>query len=253
MRKIQNLLVEGIRFGCEIDRAFDKLLTASGSHRKFYSTKGQDRWVIKRALDAHRGGYFVDIGAADGRTHSNTYVLERDYGWSGVAIEANPRYFSELRHNRACRCVQSCVDGYAQEVDFFGLGYMGGMISDDTDNGRQKRTALIKRHADKIISMRTSTLRDILVTVGAPTVIDYLSIDVEGAEHRILETFPFNEFRFHSLTVERPRRETHEVLRHFGYVLDRFYRFDGFYVSQARASILGITECSFSGAKAKSF
>ena len=53
----------------------------------FKSQKGQDRWVIFKALPLKRKGYFLDLAAADGITHSNTYALEKLFGWSGLFIK----------------------------------------------------------------------------------------------------------------------------------------------------------------------
>lgn len=66
--------------------------------------------------------------------------------------------------------------------------------------------------------MRTTTsLADLLHMNGSPRVIDYLSLDVEGSEDRILSTFPFDSFTFLVLTVEQPHRRTSARLVAHGY------------------------------------
>ena len=57
----------------------------------FKGQKGQDRWVILEALPWLRRGFFLDLAAADGLTHSNTHVLEKWFGWRGICIE--PQFF----------------------------------------------------------------------------------------------------------------------------------------------------------------
>lgn len=250
---MRRLLVETLRLICELDRAIDKSLSVLGVGRRFYSTKGQDRWIVERALPSVRSGYFVEVGAADGRTHSNTYSLERDYGWVGLAIEANPNYIPALTRNRTCRCVHACVDGTAQEVEFLSFGHLGGIIAPDTDNAREKRRGLVESRRDRIARVRTSTLLSVLEAQGAPKTIDYLSIDVEGAEHRILANFPFYHYRFRAITVERPTTQVHALLRTAGYVLDRVHLYDGFYVSRDIAAELGINERPFQGMAPKNF
>ena len=44
-----------------------------------------------------KNGYFIDIGALDGVTMSNTYLLETRYDWTGICVETNPDYFMELK------------------------------------------------------------------------------------------------------------------------------------------------------------
>jgi hypothetical protein len=62
-------------------------------------------------------------------------------------------------------------------------------------------------------------LVDVLSGHGAPKRIDYLSLDVEGFEMEILRLFPFDEYEFGCLSIERPPPELHELLRDNGYVL----------------------------------
>jgi FkbM family methyltransferase len=253
MRSVSNFFAEALWFGCESDRIIDGFLYANGCRRRFHSTKSQDRWVVTKALKARRNGFFVEVGAADGRTHSNTYILERDYDWTGIVVEANPEYLPALRHNRKCLCVQSCVDATSGEIDFYCRGFLGGIIDHDTDNARHKRGALIDAHRDRIVRLKTFSLQQLLEAHDAPPSIDYLSLDVEGAEHRILSTFPFDRFRFECLTVERPTRAIHALLQQAGYILDRIYRFDGFYVSRDLAARLGIGVLPFEGMAPKRF
>jgi FkbM family methyltransferase len=250
---MHRLIVESLRWACEADRAMDKMLFIIGLRRRFYSTKGQDRWIIKRVFPQMRGGYFVEVGAGDGRTHSNTYSLERDYGWTGVAIEANPDYIPGLNANRACHCIHSCVDREAGEIDFFRFGHMGGIIGTDTDNDREKRGTLIHNRRNRIVRMQTSTLWEILQMVEAPCVIDYLSIDVEGAEYRVLSRFPFDLFSFKAITVERPTTRIHALLTQNGYVLERVHFRDGFYLSRQHASELEVKPRPFYGMAPKAF
>jgi hypothetical protein len=50
---------------------------------------GQDRFVVD-ALGAKRNGTYIDIGAGDPIDISNTYVLEREFGWKGLLCEKDP-------------------------------------------------------------------------------------------------------------------------------------------------------------------
>ena len=49
---------------------------------------GLEEWFIRDFLGDIRGGVFVDVGAWDPTKGSNTYRLERDFGWSGLAVDA---------------------------------------------------------------------------------------------------------------------------------------------------------------------
>lgn len=89
-----------------IRRDFDEIaLRASG----YPIQCGQDKWIIESMLPARKEGVFVDIGANDGVTLSNTLVLEKDHGWTGIAVEPIPEVFARLQANRICTVGNGCV------------------------------------------------------------------------------------------------------------------------------------------------
>lgn len=198
----------------------------------FLGQKGQDRWVIEEALPNRRGGFFVDLAATDGVSINNTFVLERELGWKGIAIEPNAQYFSQLQANRHCACIQACIDQVAHEVIFLANGELGGIVDNDTDNTPRLRMQLINewKIAGKLNSVQTQTLAQVLDENNAPSVIDFFSFDVEGAETRILRTFPFDRYRFLALTIERPTPELNKLLFQNGYLFVKNYSMDSFYV-----------------------
>jgi FkbM family methyltransferase len=171
---------------------------------------GQDHWVIE-TLQGLRGGYFVDVGASNGVISNNTWALERCYGWRGVCIEANPAFLPTLRRHRQVPCVDTVVwDEDDAEVAFHPAGPCSGVVSDETDNKSGEGVSMPRQ---------TRTLASILREVGAPPVIDYLSIDIEGAEGRVLRTFPFDQFMVRLMTVERPTAELESLLAERGFRL----------------------------------
>jgi hypothetical protein len=65
---------------------------------KYYSQIRQDRY-IDFFFSKKRNGVFVDIGANDGVTLSNTYFLEKERHWTGICIEPIPSSFEKLKAN----------------------------------------------------------------------------------------------------------------------------------------------------------
>ncbi len=189
------------------------------------SQAGQDMWVYGEVFNERRNGYFVDIGAHDGVFLSNTYLLERRYGWSGICVEANPVNFERLRRQRRAVCVNACLDSVEQDVAFAPRGVMGGIVSPTTD--------IRAAASGETISLRTRTLENVLREHRAPHEIDYLSIDIEGAEERVLGDFAFDAYSFTCITIERPSANLQEVLGHHGYVVIKSVPWlDYFYVHQ---------------------
>ncbi len=71
----------------------------------------------------------------------------------------------------------------------------------------------------EIIQLKTKTLVQVLQEANSPKVIDYLSIDIEGAEDRALGDFDFDSYQFKCITIERPSTELHDTFVKHGYIL----------------------------------
>jgi hypothetical protein len=214
---------------------------------QYYSQKGQDRWIVEEVFNMKRGGYFLDLAATDGISLSNTFVLETQYGWNGVCIEPNPFFFKRLIINRKCICIDKCIDEFPGEVEFALFNELGGIIDDDTDNNMAIRRTQIEdaRKNGGVVNLDAVPLVKVLEDINAPSTIDFFSFDVEGAETRILRDFPFNKFRFLSLTVERPTPEINETLFNNGYVFVKNHNFDSFYVHESLEGIDKIKKEAF--------
>jgi FkbM family methyltransferase len=159
----------------------------------FHSQIRQDEWVHS-VLKGKREGFFVELGACDGRYYSNSLFFEETLGWGGICIEPNDAYFSELQKNRRCALSNALAFSHAgQTVDFSICKAASGILNDDSAPFVNRTTSVKKT---------TTTLGAILEELHAPAIIDYLSLDVEGAEYAILSTFPFEKYSFRCITVE---------------------------------------------------
>lgn len=208
-----------------------------------YSHFGQDLWVAETFGGMH-GGFFVDLGAYLPIVASNTYLLERKFGWKGICIEASSKLCKKLRAKRSCICVEACVSGNGADADFLiEGGAYAGMVSQYPQGHRAAllkylpRSRVLQGEAWKTQRMPTVTLESILDAQRAPPVMEYLSIDVEGAELSILQTFPFHRYLFLAMTVEHNsraeyRNQLQETLRRHGYIRVQPGNLDDFYVHE---------------------
>ena len=197
--------------------------------KKTLSQTGQDFWVFGEVFNEMKGGFFLEVGSADGITFSNTFLLEKRHGWKGICIEANPLSFKDLRRVRTAKCVNVCLDSSEGEVEFIQRDVLGGIVGHDTDN----KYGMIGSDAN-IIKLRTKTLASVLEDEDAPRTIDYVSIDVEGAEERILSSFAFSEYTFKCMTIERPTPRLRNILTHNGYtVVKEIPNHDVFYIHKS--------------------
>lgn len=214
----------------------------------------QDRWVVEEVFGPSYSGYFLELGALDGFVSSNTYVLEKLYGWRGICIEPQPEQFVRLRKNRSCVCVQECIgDAAGEEVSFLLDQGRSGIISEDTDNNPLVRAAELRAAEENglIVRMRTKTLAQVLIENCAPSTIDFFSFDVEGAETRILRDFPFDDFKFLTLVVERASPELNKILESNGYKFVTLRVGDSFYVHESIPCFDSIPKSPFQQAPAK--
>jgi FkbM family methyltransferase len=192
--------------------------------QKWYAAGQQDMWVALAVKPGKRDGYYVDVGSADGVVHSNTYVFDR-LGWKGVCIDPFPTNMQ----TRTCQMfTQPVFSVSGKKVAFRAAGENGGIV--DTMNRYKENNA-----TKPLVEFVTATLDEILEKAKAPRHIDYLSIDVEGAELDVLRGFSLDKYEVDALTIEHnnepQKRETmRQVLESKGYARVRSWVVDDWYV-----------------------
>ncbi len=187
--------------------------------------------MIGEVFNGKTGGYFIDIGAADGVTYSNTLLLERGYQWRGLCIEADPGFYAHLKRVRRATCIYACVDACEREVTYVSQGLTSGIVDSDTDNADLETAG--DPASRSVFTLRTRRLVDILREQRVPRNIDYLSLDVEGAEDRVFATFPFDDYQVTCMTIERPSERLNAILLAHGYMtIKQVQGFDSYYVHE---------------------
>ena len=158
------------------------------------SQNNQDLKVLEFFNNKEKG-YFLEIGANDGKTLSNTYLLEKSYKWTGICSEPESYTFEKLKKCRHCICdsrgvfnetKQSVLFEVANDTLYCGISkFMGG------GGARPNK-----------IYIETVTLQDLLKEYNAPTIIDFMSLDTEGSELEILKSVDLSEYIFKYILVE---------------------------------------------------
>ncbi len=208
----------------------------------FFGSKDQDKWVVREIFKNKKNGFFVDLAATNGFHQNNTYFLEKKLNWRGVCIEPNKNFFKKLIKLRNVKCFCEIVSSKIENVNYLNNGGVGGIIGDKFDNNNKKRKDLIQKALknNRVENRQSKTLYEILKKAKAPKVIDYLSLDVEGAELEVLKNFPFKKYKFLSMTIERPPKQLNKILFKNGYVFVKNYKVDGFYVHESLKKKLNI-------------
>lgn len=172
----------------------------------FTSQYGQDRFVIER-LRGRRGGVFVEVGAHDGVTFSNTWALEKLFGWTGLVVEPSPAAFARLQRTRGCTAVNGCIAAAPGRARFLEIEGCAAMLSGVVDHYDARHLARIDREiaagggTRREVEVTCMTLADLAAAHGLPR-IDYLSIDTEGSEAAVLAGIDFTRLDVDLITVE---------------------------------------------------
>ncbi len=98
-----------------------------------------------------------------------------------------------------------------------------------------------------------NTLESVLDKNQAPKIIDYLSLDVEGAETEVLINFPFEKYTFLAMSIERPSPELNKLLFKNGYVFVKNFKVDTFYIHKSIENFKQIKKNDFEQLPPKSW
>jgi len=194
----------------------------------------QDVFVIAKS-NFKNNGYFVEFGATNGVDLSNSWLLAKHFGWTGILCEPAKIWQDELLTNRTesiinFKCVwkNSFSEINFKEAQIPELSTIAGFSNFDS-HGHE-------RVEGREYAVPTISLLDLLEINDAPSFIDYLSIDTEGSEYEILSAFDFSKFSFGIITCEHNysgnRKKIYDLLVANGYtrVLETASDFDDWYL-----------------------
>ncbi len=198
----------------------------------------QDIFVLNET-NFKKGGYFVEFGATDGVRFSNTFMLEKEFDWTGILSEPAQCWHKDLQKNRDALIDHSCIWSKSYEkILFTEYPDTNGLSAERSSIAKFDRMKYIfpnSRNSKKYI-VETLSLRDLLQKYDAPRKIDYLSIDTEGSEYEILKNFNFDEYDIRIITCEHNFSNNRELLYNLlianGYVrkFSEYSQFDDWYV-----------------------
>lgn len=193
----------------------------------------QDLFVLMET-NFKKEGFFVEFGATDGVSLSNTFLLEKEFAWKGILAEPGKIWHESLNENRNCFIETDCVWSTSgerlifKEVPLASLSTVEGF--GENDNHTKSRSTGKTYEVDSI------SLNDLLKRYNAPLEIDYLSVDTEGTEYLILDHFNFNKYKIKIITVEHNytpiREKIYGLLSEKGYkrIHEEFSQFDDWYI-----------------------
>jgi FkbM family methyltransferase len=176
-----------------------------------------EEWIIRDFFQDKRGGVFVDAGANHYRDSSTTYYLEKNLGWSGVAIEPLAQFEADYRaHRPRTKFLPFFVSDVSDEVAKLYVLDQHTVVS-SSNKAFTERTGANPRE----VTVPTITLDDLLPKNGIEK-IDLLSMDIELAEPKALAGFDIGRFRPELVCIEAHSEVRQQILDYFarrGYVI----------------------------------
>ncbi len=187
-------------FGEDGSREIAPILQKYGAHR---FSRNVEEWVIRDFFQDRHNGVFLDVGANDYRNESNTYYLETELGWSGVAIDA--------------------LDVGDSAVQFFVPEQNKLVASVSHEFTERAGTPGVPR------TVRTTTLNRVLLQAGISR-LDFMSMDIELSEPKALAGFDIDRFSPSLVCVEANPEVRQQILdyfaRHHYTVIGKYLRAD---------------------------
>ena len=181
-----------------------------------------------------RKGVFIEAGACDGILNSNTFLLEKNYEWTGLLVEPISEYYIQLEQNRDVITSNVAISQVNnKQLDFLitankDLSTLKGY--EDSDYHSENR----KNYNIKKVS--TKTLGQLIIENLQNIEIDFLSLDTEGSEFDIIKSLNFLNHRINVICVEhnfntnRDLIHNHLLENNYKKLYFHFLQIDDFYI-----------------------
>ncbi len=201
-----------------------------------YSQNGQDRFVIDTIFPGKESGVFLDVGAYDGVLHSNTYLLERDYGWTGILVEAEPSIYERCKAARSATAINVAISEDGEELSFVSHRGLSGLAKSmhPRQLGAIEKDAEAAGESVRYINVAAKPLDQILAITDL-TEVDYVSVDVEGAEYDVFTGLFRSGIPVKSISVENNYADykTSKLIQANGFTLVERLGRDDIYVHKS--------------------
>jgi FkbM family methyltransferase len=154
-----------------------------------------------------RNGVFLDVGAHDGKTFSNTLFFEKELNWTGICVEPLPTVYERLKVARSCVCVLGCAYDMTGELKFTTVNGHSEMLSGVTNEYCQEHQNRIeyeiKVHggSTKEIVSPCYRIQDLCDKHNIKHV-NFMSIDTEGSELNVLRGIDYKQTQFDVMLIE---------------------------------------------------
>jgi FkbM family methyltransferase len=156
-------------------------------------------------LGERSDGLFVEVGAFDGISYSNSSCLA-DAGWKGILIEPISEFAITCKelysNNERIKIVETAIGDSNGMIDIAIAGPLTTVSSTLLESYKAIAWAKSVASSARTISVSQRTLDDVLGSMATPKPFDVLIVDVEGAEGSVFKGFTFEIWRPKMIIVE---------------------------------------------------
>jgi FkbM family methyltransferase len=206
----------------------------------YYSQCKQDWFLENHIFQGYKNGFFVDVGAHDGKHINNTLYFEENHNWTGINVEPIKEVYDRLVQNRPkCINLNLAVDiKDGQSTFILNKGYtemLSGLQSyyDPRHHQRRERENQYYKSTTEYVTVETKTLKTIF-TENEVKHVNYLSVDVEGGELAVIQSIDFDKVFIDVIDFENNYPDSGNIIVEYliskGYKLINFKSFDIFMI-----------------------
>jgi len=208
-----------------------------------YSQCEEDKFINETFFKNKRNGVYIELGALDGVLYSNTKFFEDSLGWTGILIEPHPYQFNSLMRNRPNNYLfNDLVSCHTEPLGFrYFINYPSYAAISGVENTlpQQHFDNWFESNENKPLPQTTTlmtpkTLTEIVKSTNI-THIDFLSLDVEGHEYEVLQSWdfsiPIDLILIESLGVSEEKEELcRKMIINNGYKFIQTYKHNEIYI-----------------------
>ncbi|MFQ3368045.1 MAG: FkbM family methyltransferase [Methylophilaceae bacterium] len=150
---------------------------------------------------------FLEFGATDGISLSNSFMLESKLKWKGVLAEPSPQWHKKLKKNRPnTKIITDCIWKVSGDKLKFFVSDFGvfSTIFDFKENDSTSMPGNYKSRVKngKVVDVKTISINEVMEKEFNGVSPSYVSIDTEGSEYEILNSLDFIKYQPVVFTIE---------------------------------------------------